>query len=460
MYNFKYKGKMATFQINQSKLIVKYLFNNHGQAWYQRRIPDDLQERIGRKKYNIKLDPSQGQPITLVQRLAKQHDALFKLLRGNPSLTVPEKKLAAMAVLGSYDLKQGDGNIKLGFAENTGWESDDSPHLNKIHSDLEEKQRDGTITEAEKLALIALTKPLPTLLSELPDVYFEHHRGGKGNDPDFRKKSLMRWSKLIEATGDIPAENFTRDHARQFVSYREASGVKSATVQRYLNDIKAIFQVATDERVINYNPFVAITAKNLGQDKVERIPFTNEELQDAVKYCTEHDDEIRRIVLLSILTGARLGEIVGLRRKDCRLNEETPFINLTPYGKRRLKTLNSVREVPLVPLAKKIIQKQFDEFDGAALFPRYCDGIGDKKPNANGASQTINKWIRKSLHIDKTTHCFRHSVVDLLRNANIPKEQREEICGHGRQTMNDTYGVGRGREMKLKMLKKALKPIL
>ena len=101
-----------------------------------------------------------------------------------------------------------------------------------------------------------------------------------------------------------------------------------------------------------------------------------------------------------------------------------------------------------------------NDFSGAALFPRYCDGTGDKKPKADGASQTINKWIRKSMHINKTTHCFRHSMVDLLRNANIPKEQREEICGHGRQTMNDTYGAGRGREMKLKMLKKALKPIL
>lgn len=64
------------------------------------------------------------------------------------------------------------------------------------------------------------------------------------------------------------------------------------------------------------------------------------------------------------------------------------------------------------------------------------------------------------MHIDKTTHSFRHSMNDLLRNANTPKEQRDEICGWGRQTMNDTYGSGRGREIKLKILKRALKPIL
>ena len=91
--------KMAKFIINQSTLIVKYLFNNHGQAWYQRRVPNDLQERLGRTKFNIKLDPAAGQPIALVQRLAKEHDALFKSLRDNPTLTIPEKKLAALAIL-------------------------------------------------------------------------------------------------------------------------------------------------------------------------------------------------------------------------------------------------------------------------------------------------------------------------------------------------------------------------
>lgn len=451
---------MATFHINQSTLTVKYLFNNHGQAWYQRRIPDDLQERIGRKKYNIKLDPKDGQPIVLVQRLAKQHDALFKMLRNNPSLTIPEKKLAAMGLLSFYNLKPGDGNVRLGFAENEGWDMDDSPHLNQIHSDLEEKERDGTLTEIDRLALLTLTQPLPTLLSELPDIYFEHHRSDKGNDPLFRKKTLMRWNKLIEVMGDIPAENFSRDHARQFLSAIENGAVKSGTVQRNLNTIKAVFQKAKQENVILNNPFEAITAKNLGQDKVERVPFSNEELQDIIKYCVENDDEIRRIILLAAVTGARLGELIGLRKKDCHLNVGTPFISLTPYGKRRLKTLNSVREVPLVPLAKKVIERQIGNSITEALFPRYCDGIGEVAPNANGASQTINKWIRKSMHIDKTTHSFRHSMNDLLRNANTPKEQRDEICGWGRQTMNDTYGSGRGREMKLKILKRALKPIL
>ena len=119
-----------------------------------------------------------------------------------------------------------------------------------------------------------------------------------------------------------------------------------------------------------------------------------------------------------------------------------------------------MREVPLIAIAKKIIQKQINETEGLALFPRYYDGTGEKAPQADSASQTINKWIRKSMHIDKTTHSFRHSMNDLLKNANTPKELRDEICGWGRQSMSDTYGAGRARELKLKVLQKALKPIL
>ena len=50
------------------------------------------------------------------------------------------------------------------------------------------------------------------------------------------------------------------------------------------------------------------------------------------------DDDMRWLVALLSDTGMRLGEAVGLSVEDVHLNDETPYINITPHPWRRLKT--------------------------------------------------------------------------------------------------------------------------
>ena len=83
---------MTTLRIGTTLLIVKYLTNNHGNPYYQRRIPDDLQARFGKKKFSIPLDANKGSAAFQAQRLAKSHDALFKALRADPNMALSEEK--------------------------------------------------------------------------------------------------------------------------------------------------------------------------------------------------------------------------------------------------------------------------------------------------------------------------------------------------------------------------------
>ncbi len=47
-------------------------------------------------------------------------------------------------------------------------------------------------------------------------------------------------------------------------------------------------------------------------------------------------------------TGARLAEIIGLRKSDIFLDEPVPHIVIRPHELRQLKTGASTRKVPLV----------------------------------------------------------------------------------------------------------------
>ena len=412
--------------------------------------------RLGKKLLKFKLDPKNGMPAKQVANLAKTHDMLFQAYRGNPNLIIPEKKLSALLTLQEFGLKQGDANIKLGFAQNQGHEINDTPHLDEFYDLMDELSRDGKLTEVDRLAMQALKSPLPTFLSELLDIYFNHHPEGKGNDETFRTKVKRDWDRFVHLVGDCPAEQLNRDMARQYVEYRESEGKKSATVQRELNNLRAIVSVAILEGEVQVNnPFERIrpTKKD---DAKKRLSYTYDELALIRAKCLEINDDIRHLILIEMYTGARIGEIVGLRKQDCTFVQKVPCIKITPYDKRTLKTSNSTRIVPLIPEAQEIVLRAIKQSESDALFPRYNNLID--KPKADSASTYASKWLKELTKTDKTTHTFRHTLRDMFRNADITKDLQDEIHGGAKQNIADTYGEGSSVKRKLTALKKAWSP--
>jgi len=443
---------MAKLQIQDTLLIVNYLTNNNGRPYYQRRIPADLQDRFGKQKFSIRLDPANGSPAIQAQRLAKNHDLLFKALRHQPDLTLSQEKLAVIALLQTFGLDQGAANNKLP-AWVSGSKINDTAHLDEFHDFLIESSRQRDLSKVELFALEALKNPLPATLSELPEIYLDNHRRGK--EEAFRKKTSEYWKKLIEYCGDMPVQSFTREHAKGFKNFREAQGVKTQSIQKDINIIKAIFAAGIRELSLSIrNPFEHVSPADLAKDADRRAVFEPNELRLIFEESLHQDDDIRRIIILQLLTGARLGEIVGLRTQDCKLDEKVPFMKFLEYGNRRLKNKNSIRDVPLSPICVQMIRKQCEDSQGAYLFPRYNNGKA--APKASSASASINKWLRDHLEIKKTTHSFRHTMKDLLRNADITEDVSEQLLGHGAQTISQTYGQGLALTKRREALEKAL----
>jgi len=451
---------MAVLQLLGQRLIVKYLYENNGLPYFQMRVPEDLCERFGgRKKISIALHEEDGSPSIQVQRLAKNHKALFKAMRNDPSLSTADEKVAALALLQSHQLSVGDGNIRL---EN--WSGDpnrnDQPHLDSLLDDLVETSRTRPLNRVEQLAYKALKGPLPVSLSEALAVYFENHP--KGRDKTYVKKVTSYWNKLVHFVGDVAVETLTREQAKAFVSHRLNQGVRRSTVVKEINIVRAIVTKAIRELELSAkNPFEAITVPSMpGSGSEQREPFSLDEHRLLIEKALDAGDVIRLIALICAMTGCRIGEAVGLRIEDLNLTAEKPYFRIQAYGQRTLKTDNSERDVPVLPLLKKVL-KRYTEASSASkkdpLFPRY-NNMADP-PRADAASASVNKWIR-SMGITKTSHSFRHSVISLFRDAGIPRDLWEEITGHSGQRISDGYGVGVSHTRKYEALSKALKPLL
>jgi integrase len=192
--------------------------------------------------------------------------------------------------------------------------------------------------------------------------------------------------------------------------------------------------------------FEAINIPNEGDDKVDRLPFSKDEISLIQRACLEKDDEMRWVVGLLSDTGLRLAEAIGLREEDIHLAAPDPYISIRPNEARRLKTKGSERKVPLVGVSLWAVKRAVAHASDGYVFPRYID-FG-KKPLANKsthASNSLSKWLRTLRIADsdrKSTHSFRHSLQDRLKEVQTPQELRNAIGGWTNKGIGEGYGTG------------------
>ena len=71
----------------------------------------------------------------------------------------------------------------------------------------------------------------------------------------------------MAAVGDKPVRDIRRDHVRVFIEHETARGLKTGTIRRYLNELRAVFSKYVLEKELHLpNPFEKPTIKNEGED--------------------------------------------------------------------------------------------------------------------------------------------------------------------------------------------------
>ncbi len=419
--------------------------------YFQIAVPAAIRHKFnGLTKITKRLTGSGSSVAQEAAELHKHHKRMFTLLSGDVAGNISDKHAQALLLLEKFGNKPGDAHVRMDVPIGMY----DQPHLTDIYHAIEMKEANGTATEIEKLARLALQGPLPILMSETVDVYFQNHR--KGTNQKFREGTLLDWNKLIKFFPDQPLINLDRTKAREFMDER-LSKVKTTSFQREVNTIRAIINVVIREKNLQMNnPFETLIIPNYKHDSINKEPFTIEEHKLVIKESSTKTEQVSVMVLLCALTGARIGEIAGLRIQDLHLDEKVPFIEITEYANRTVKTKQSVRKVPLVPIGVESVKKLIANQTGITLFPRYADGIEVNNTNASAAA---NKYLKR-LGVTKTMHCARHSMRDLLRAADVTSDYAFEIGGWGSQMIGDTYGAGHSMEKKMNALSRALAFVL
>jgi len=218
-------------------------------------------------------------------------------------------------------------------------------------------------------------------------------------------------------------------------------GLTGSTITRIFGSIRAVINFGISEYGLSMqNPFAGIYLDRQAGVK-NRKPIPAQTILELQRKCKIINDEMRQLLLLLSCTGMRLAEGAGLLIEDFILDEEVPYVCVRPHPWRRLKTISSERNVPLVGDALMVARCIVENSSPASrfAFPRYNK---TDHTNANSASAALNKWMKPYLTDGCGVHSLRHSMRDALRSVECPSDIVDQIGGWATQGVGQGYGSG------------------
>lgn len=224
------------------------------------------------------------------------------------------------------------------------------------------------------------------------------------------------------------------------------------------NDISAVIGLANSELDAgDTNPFRKLTLKAAtvtSQEERDPLPqgVIDAVYADLAKANLRLAKEQLRIWTLLDFTGARPTEVRTLRLEEFHLSDPVPHITIPERDDRTLKTLWSIREVPLVGAALTVAKAVVAERKSGYAFPSYAD-----EKAMDRLSAALNRRIRAhSKNPKHVTYSLRHNMADRLIAADVLEATREAIAGRTQQQGGGKgYGSGVTLEKKREALLKA-----
>jgi integrase len=274
-------------------------------------------------------------------------------------------------------------------------------------------------------------------MQEAKDHYLELK--GQTKPKLFHQIAIRNTQYVVNILGNKDLSDYTTIDAGTFRDALLKRGLATSSVRRVFSSIKSIVNLAIKEQGLNIvNPFLGVYIPDLNDTK-KRKPIPIEDIRKIQSKCRSSNDELRWIIAIISDTGMRLAEAVGLKAEDIILNSNTPHILLKPNEKRRLKTKQSERTIPLVGASLWAATQAFNNQSTGYLFRRYNKS---NQSNANSASAALNKWIKSYTQTDIVMHSFRHSMRDRLRAIECPSDIIDSLGGWSKGSVGENYGSG------------------
>jgi integrase len=237
-------------------------------------------------------------------------------------------------------------------------------------------------------------------------------------------------SDLLDVAGDVPVTLVTPNHVRDAIEHRRARGA-TKSVFHARNSAVGFFKWLIEREVIQFNPASAVRSpkRNRGQ----RV-LTDAELQDLLMLMAKGavPPNARDVIHFCILTGRRIGEVVGLKF------EMVDFAGSTMVVEEEGDKLGVERLYPLSADALAIIRRRRQQTNGDFVFQGVRSGAA---PTRSLASIPLRRLLKGGAwkHRPFTLHDLRRTFRTTASRLGVRFEVAELLIGHALTGIHAVY---------------------
>ncbi|WP_347310072.1 DUF6538 domain-containing protein [Defluviimonas sp. SAOS-178_SWC] len=274
-------------------LKAKYLQRRDNTWYFRRRVPSDVQRHYPDKPNQIFVSLKTSDPrkaATLAHQLALEQNTFWKSCRSGQDVVGKDLQLAAMQTLKSFGLAPGQHRE----FERLGLEPDQFlDELRYLSQDEEGRIVSDALPPQYALAVkLYYGETLPPTLTDARDKHFALGLGPKGGKS--RPQFDNAFDLFLSIAGDLPINQYRREHANEFVATLVDRGVKYTTIKRYVAQLSPIFTTAIREfEIQRQNIFSGVVIPNKDEPVEKRLPFSLAEIRSIQVRCRDVDDQRR-----------------------------------------------------------------------------------------------------------------------------------------------------------------------
>ncbi|QXE92413.1 site-specific integrase [Geomonas subterranea] len=276
-----------------------------------------------------------------------------------------------------------------------------------------EKKRmmvDGALSPRERAARMLLSIAIQKTYDER----------WKDNKDGLKAKRLAE--RALELVGDIPLCKIEDQTIKRMVKKLEDSGVKGATINRYLATMKTLLRH-------HQQPWEHIKLKKESKGRIRVLSKEEETTVVSLLRDTDHPKkrshypEAADLIEVLVDTGCRLSEVLNLKYED--INWDTNLISIW---------INKGDKPRSIPMTKRV--------RGTLLARQEGDRIKPFSIDIDQAQKAWN-WARKRMMLDDdkefVMHALRHTCATRLLDRGIDLYTVKEWLGHSTMQVTERY---------------------
>lgn len=288
--------------------------------------------------------------------------------------------------------------------------------------------------------------------------------------PSTKALHAMHWKMLGPKIGEKDISSFGRPEARLLLAELLESGLSPKTAKDRMAFVKQILLFAVTTLEVKIKP----TEWRLRYPESEprKIKsFTEGEMMRIVRHSTEEiaDGRVNILpVLISLLTGLRIGETLALKWGDIDWTHNLisvrrnvvkaydPETKSERYFVGTPKTKNGYREIPLLPTIRETLRK----IGGMSPNPDLFIVGNSSQPKAHSLVRETYSRFLKRYHLPAINfHGLRHTYATLLVESGGDIKTISELLGHAKVSLTLDLYVHPSVDTKRKVVNKAFRKL-